>query len=479
MYRRSAPLAGLLVPFFLINCVGDEPAAKPVGQGDAGGARPDAGSGNTDAGAGTSALKAVAIATGTTHSCALTASPGTVVCWGSNANGELGRSGPASAVPVNVALPDQAKAIAAGDRFSCATLVSGKTYCWGINESAQSGRLPLGPAVSTGPIAADVPRNEYVEYTKPWVDSQVLLAGGDHACALSLLGESKLARDVSVPFCWGSNMAGQLGREGGGYSEKALIPLLSLKDGTAANPALGNYTLRGMALGSGFYCAIGLLYSTSGFYEGLYCVGKNDRNQRGFSGPMFPYGYPTTAQAAGASPAKVVFAPQAVAAGSEHACVLGENEAKTRGLYCWGAADKGQIGSVTETATDGLATLVPGLGDARFLWAGGRNTCASKGGAVSCWGDSSAGQLGKIDAAPNPKPIVIEGLPAVSALAIGGEHICVVVGGSAMEPGEVRCWGSNRNGQLGDGVDLVKGYPGDLKEQFLRTKPVAVRDAAP
>jgi alpha-tubulin suppressor-like RCC1 family protein len=452
--------------FLLLHCVGDDPTVTPP-KAD-GGAPGDSSVGPV------ASLKAVFVATGKTHTCALLASPGDIVCWGSNANGELGRSGPASSVPLKVTLPEQAKSVAAGDRFSCATLLSGKTFCWGLNESAQSGRLPLGPSASPGPVVEDTARNQNVQYTKPWSDTQALVAGGEHACALSSLGASGLMRDVSVPFCWGSNSATQLGRSGGIYSDKALIPLLFQKEGTATEPALANYTTRGMALGADFYCAIGLLYSTSGFFEGVYCVGKNDRHQRGVSpGPGIAFGYPATA------PGKSVSEPIAIAAGAEHACVQGSNEGGTRGIYCWGAADKGQIGGTTETGTDAVATLVPTLGDAEQLRAGGRNTCVSKGGVVSCWGDSSAGQLGKVDTAPNPQPKVIDGLPAVSSLALGGEHICAIVGGSAMLAGDVRCWGSNRNGQLGDGMDLAAGYAGDPKEQFLRTKPVAVRQAQP
>jgi alpha-tubulin suppressor-like RCC1 family protein len=210
-----------------------------------------------------------------------------------------------------------------------------------------------------------------------------------------------------------------------------------------------------------------------GFFEAVYCVGKNDRNQRGVSPSMeAPFGFPASAVD------ELVFAPTAVAVGTAHGCALGQNKASTPGLYCWGAADKGQIGSTTETGTNGVATLVPGLGGAELLRAGGRNTCVSNSGVVSCWGDSTFGQLGKIDSAPHPLPTPIPGLPAVRELSVGGEHLCAIVGGSAMQPGEVRCWGNNRNGQLGDGVDLALGYSGDPAEQFIRKTPVKVREVA-
>lgn len=37
------------------------------------------------------------------------------------------------------------------------------------------------------------------------------------------------------------------------------------------------------------------------------------------------------------------------------------------------------------------------------------------------------------------------------------------------------CWGSNAKGQLGDGLDLMKGYADPMPQlNFIRTKPVRV-----
>jgi alpha-tubulin suppressor-like RCC1 family protein len=218
-----------LLPLLLVHCVGDEPGVPALPRPDAG-----ADSGVSDATLAASPLKAVAIASGKTHSCALLASPGPVACWGSNANGELGRIGPASSVPLRVTLAEQAIAVAAGDRFSCATLESGKTFCWGMNESAQSGRLPLGPATSPGAVVEDIAGNANIEYVRSWSNSQRLLAGGEHACAVSSLGPiTGYDRDVSVAYCWGKNGSCQLGRRSRPYSDKGLVPTLLADEGTA------------------------------------------------------------------------------------------------------------------------------------------------------------------------------------------------------------------------------------------------------
>ena len=48
------------------------------------------------------------------------------------------------------------------------------------------------------------------------------------------------------------------------------------------------------------------------------------------------------------------------------------------------------------------------------------------------------------DADPDDPDNPLTPLPGVTAVAVGGDHACAIVGG-----GQVRCWGSNTLGQLG------------------------------
>src|SRR5205814_1310808 len=63
---------------------------------------------------------------------------GSVWCWGSNLEGELGSGDTLEAMPASKARPAIASAVTklvAGDRFACALLASGIVDCWGDNSN--------------------------------------------------------------------------------------------------------------------------------------------------------------------------------------------------------------------------------------------------------------------------------------------------------------------------------------------------------
>lgn len=88
--------------------------------------------------------KAIALAAGQNHTCALT-NNGAIRCWGSNAKGQVGVDPNAlptvfDATPATITPPDSSLfvAVSAGAEHTCGSTTSGRTYCWG---EAQNGQL--------------------------------------------------------------------------------------------------------------------------------------------------------------------------------------------------------------------------------------------------------------------------------------------------------------------------------------------------
>lgn len=152
-------------------------------------------------------------------------------------------------------------------------------------------------------------------------------------------------------------------------------------------------------------------------------------------------------------------AAAAIAVGEAHSCVL-----TTAGrVRCWGLGEDGRLGYgntvwVGDNEAPAVAGDVPLGGRATAIAAGDRHTCAlMTTGQVRCWGDNERGQLGQGDTAdvggstvPSDAPPIALGRRAV-AITAGGSHTCAL-----LDNRRLRCWGAGDLGQLGhgDGEDV-------------------------
>jgi alpha-tubulin suppressor-like RCC1 family protein len=75
-------------------------------------------------------------------------------------------------------------------------------------------------------------------------------------------------------------------------------------------------------------------------------------------------------------------------------------------------------------------------------------------GEVKCWGSNSGGELGDGTTTNRSTPVLVSGISTDTSVSAGGSHSCAV-----LATGEVKCWGSNSWGELGDGSTTNRSTP--------------------
>ncbi|MEZ5464243.1 MAG: hypothetical protein R3F22_03245 [Lysobacteraceae bacterium] len=133
-----------------------------------------------------------------------------------------------------------------------------------------------------------------------------------------------------------------------------------------------------------------------------------------------------------------------VAVGSSHACALTDQG----GVVCWGGRKTDSLGYPVPVGLVEPA-YVPGLSSGVIsISTTHAHTCALlDAGNVKCWGMNYDGQLGDGSFEDALVPIDVVGLgSAAQAVFAGAHHSCAILADQS-----VKCWGSNQYGQLGDG----------------------------
>jgi alpha-tubulin suppressor-like RCC1 family protein len=144
-----------------------------------------------------------------------------------------------------------------------------------------------------------------------------------------------------------------------------------------------------------------------------------------------------------------------IAAGGGHSCAVTTAGA----LKCWGNNDAGQLGDNSQLERHGPVDVFGFAGGVRQVAAGWQHTCAiTVAGGVMCWGDNTYGQLGDGTRTAQIVPAPVAGLDSgMVAVAAGAAHTCALT-----TAGAVKCWGANGSGELGDGTTTARLAPVDV-----------------
>jgi alpha-tubulin suppressor-like RCC1 family protein len=248
----------------------------------------------------------------------------------------------------------------------------------------------------------------------------------DHACATR-------AADGAT-YCWGDNSWGQVGD---GTQTNRLAPT-SVTPARFLQLAVGGTHTCGLLQDRTVQCWGMDVYGSVG--TGTTSAVRCSDNEPCVQKPVAVVGLTDVAQ---------------ITAGTEHSCALTGDGA----VWCWG---DNRLGAVVGVPTDNYtAKPTPtklALGPARAVAAGGNWSCAVLlAGTVSCWGNDPWNQ-NPTSASKLPITVgnvaAVAGLDHVSELALGRGFAC-----ARLDDGTARCWGSNAEGQLGDGSTTASAVP--------------------
>lgn len=260
--------------------------------------------------------------------------------------------------------------------------------------------------------ASEVERTDVVcdeATTSPEVE---VVTGNGFSCARKTNGRV---------WCWGSNWGYQLGIPGYG-------------DVVGAVPVVGAVDATALVAGYAHACALD-------GHGAAWCWGSNSSGQLGHGDTYLARMVPDV-------PAFI-----ALAAGSSHTCGL----TKSGEVWCWGSNYYGELGREGFSSYRQPAA-VEGISDAAEIAAGDGYTCAlGHDGSVWCWGLQLGGALDDETCNFYPchaRPTLVERLPSAIALAPGAANMCVLT-----DERDAWCWGSNQDGQLGDGTSKKRPTP--------------------
>jgi alpha-tubulin suppressor-like RCC1 family protein len=343
------------------------------------------------------------IACGINHTVVLVAN-GVLKSWGNNEKGQLGdgtndrRNTPGNVVEI---LKDPNTQIACGANHTVA-VINGVLKSWGDNGYGQLGN---GTNDSRN-IPGDV--------------SGSLINIGQIACGF---GHTVVVADGGLKS-WGLNDKGQLGD--GGTTTQRNIP----------------YNISGISTNANTQIACGGQHTVALVNNVLKSWGDNDHGQLGNG---------TTAKrnTPGDVSGSLTNITQ-IACGFYHTVVVANGVLKS-----WGLNDKGQLGNGKNDRRNTPGDVYGGLTDITQIACGFYHTVVVADGVLKSWGFNYNGQLGigANESTNTPGNVAFLSLKTIGQIACGRYHTVAVA------DGELKSWGNNEFGQLGDGRNNDRDTP--------------------
>lgn len=297
----------------------------------------------------------VDVAAGESHTCAVTGK-GDVLCWGLGSAGQLGDGrGDSSDTPVEVEASQTFTTVAVGDFHSCGLTDGGSVYCWGSISSVRDyGNAP--------------------KKVEGGVEFSSITSGQSHLCGTT---------DTGSLFCWGD---GRFGKLGTGFESDEKQPA----------PVEGDRSWTSISAGNNHTCAVTEAGDT-------FCWGKADFGQLGTDQNLDSCDFDGTAVDCSKEPIRTTgsFSASAVSCGACHSCaVTAQGELRCWGRDTCGARNTYVVDSETPTTIStptsfehfGLQRVTCGVGTESKAYCAGKESA----GELGNWTDSSTSRFERV-----------------------------------------------------------------------------------
>jgi alpha-tubulin suppressor-like RCC1 family protein len=295
--------------------------------------------------------------------------------------------------------------------------------------------LPAAPAFATPNIAMGWGSNEEGELGNGTItnsDLPVPVSGLSGVTAISAGDESSLAllEDGNV-MAWGTSEEGELGD---GHFTGSDVPVTV--------SGLSGEGVQAISAGAEF----SLAYAKDGLTRRVYAWGSNEAGQLAANKT-------TTSDVPVVTKGLGTRTTSAVSAGREFGLAL----QKEGTVLAWGDDEVAELGDGNDLGYSEVPVAVSGLTGVTAISAGEYHGLALlSNGTVRAWGDNESGQVGNgsTEEEEVEVPVPVSGLTGVTAISAAGEHSLAL-----LSNGTVVAWGSNSDGQLGNGTFTNSDVP--------------------
>jgi len=204
---------------------------------------------------------------------------------------------------------------------------------------------------------------------------------------------------------------------------------------SVSSVTVSTFTFSSIAAGNGFVC--GLTTSSA-----VWCWGYGANGQLG-NGFSQNSSVPVQVQNLGTV--------TQISVSDGTACALASDGT----IKCWGDGGNGTLGNGQDNITSSTPVLVQNISSAISVGVGGSTACAViSGGTIKCWGYNYWGDGGNgTDGGAGVNPVIPYSHIVNPTLVSGITNATFAFGGGCalLSTGSIKCWGYDGNGQLGDG----------------------------